>query len=67
MTDSTRFEALETRLAHLERGLQELSDAFYRQRRELDALQLRNRQLLSELEGGAQVASLTAPEKPPHY
>lgn len=67
MTDSTRFEALETRLAHLERGLQELSDALYRQRRELDALRLRNQQLLAEIDGGAAATSATAPERPPHY
>lgn len=67
MTDSTRFEALETRLAHLERGLQEVSDALYRQRRELDALRLRNQQLLAEIDGGAPAASATAPERPPHY
>lgn len=67
MTDDTRIEALEARLAHLERGLQDLSDALYQQRREIDALRLRNQQLLAEIEGGPQVASLTTPERPPHY
>ena len=38
MVEDTRLEALESRLAHLEQGQQELSDALYRQQRELDAL-----------------------------
>jgi SlyX protein len=67
MTENTRLDALETRLAHLERGLQDLSDALYLQQRQLDALRLRNQQLLTEVEGGSQATSLTAPEKPPHY
>lgn len=67
MTQDTRIEALESRLAHLEQGLQELSDALYRQQRELDALRLRNQQLLAETEAGAPGASLTSFERPPHY
>jgi uncharacterized coiled-coil protein SlyX len=67
MTENTRLEALEGRLAHLERGLQDLSDALYRQQRELDALRLRNQQLMAEVEGGSQASSLTTPERPPHY
>ena len=49
------------------RGQQELSDALYRQQRELDALRLRNQQLLAEAEGGASTTSLTSDERPPHY
>lgn len=67
MVEDTRLEALESRLAHLEQGQQELSDALYRQQRELDALRLRNQQLLAETEGGASNASLTSDERPPHY
>ena len=67
MVQDTRLEALESRLAHLEQGQQELSDALYRQQRELDALRLRNQQLLAEAEGGASTASLTSYERPPHY
>ena len=62
MVEDTRLEALESRLAQ-----QELSDALYRQQRELDALRLRNQQLLAETAGGASTASLTADERPPHY
>jgi SlyX protein len=67
MVEDTRLEALESRLAHLEQGQQELSDALYRQQRELDALRLRNQQLLAETEGGASSTSLTSDERPPHY
>ena len=66
MVEDTRLEALESRLAHLEQGQQELSDALYRQQRELDALRLRNQQLLAETAGGASTASLTSDERPPH-
>ena len=67
MEDPARLEALESRLAHLEVALQELSDGFYRQQREIDRLRQRNQQLLAEIEGGATGPSRTAPEPPPHY
>lgn len=67
MTDPASLEALETRIAHLERAVQELSEEFYRQQREIDRLRQRNQQLLAELEGGAAGASRTDPERPPHY
>ena len=63
-----RFEALEFKVAHLERALQELSDVVYRQQREIDALRERGLQLVEQLRqledrdaGPAQV------EIPPHY
>jgi len=62
-----RIEQLETKLAHLEHALQQLSDALYAQQRELDRVADRNRQLLDELDGGAAATSATAIEKPPHY
>ena len=67
MTDLARLEALEMRLAHLERSVQELSEEFYRQQRDIDRLRQRNQQLLAEIEGGATGASRTDPEPPPHY
>lgn len=67
MEDPARLEALESRLAHLEVALQELSDGFYRQQREIERLRQRNQQLLAEIEGGATGPSRTAPEPPPHY
>ena len=68
MTDDPRLESIEIKLAHLERGLQELSDVVTRQQRELELALARNQRLasrLEELEGAG--ASATAFEKPPHY
>ncbi len=64
-----RIEALEVRIAHLEQGLQQLSDALYSQQRELDRVTERNRQLLQELEGGSDPGgdAATRVERPPHY
>ena len=67
MTDPAPLEALEMRIAHLERAVQELSEEFYRQQRDIDRLRQRNQQLLAEVEGGGAGASRTDPEPPPHY
>lgn len=67
MTDPARLEGLEMRIAHLERAMQELSEEFYRQQRDIDRLRQRNQQLLAEIEGGAAGPSRTDPEPPPHY
>ncbi len=63
-----RIDALEFKVAHLERALQDLSDAVYRQQRELDAMRDRNLQLLQQLQqleerGG----DPNRVEIPPHY
>ena len=65
---SDRVDALEFKVAHLERALQELSDVLYRQQRELDALRDRNQQLVEQVQqledrGG----DSTGVEVPPHY
>jgi SlyX protein len=65
---SDRIEALEFKVAHLERALQELSDVLYRQQRELDALRDRNQQLVEQVQqledrGG----DPNGVEIPPHY
>ena len=65
---SERIDALEFKVAHLERALQALSDVVYRQQRELDALRDRNRQLHEQLQqleerGG----DPNRVEIPPHY
>jgi len=69
MSDSQRLEALEFKLAHLERGLQELSDVVVRQQQELERMALRNQQLLGQLESLRQEAEEKKDpyEVPPHY
>jgi len=65
---SERIDALEFKVAHLERALQELSDVLYRQQRELDSLRDGNQQLLDQVQqleerGG----DPNRVEIPPHY
>jgi SlyX protein len=65
---SERIDALEFKVAHLERALQELSDVVYRQQRELDALRDGNQHLLEQVQqleerGG----DPNRVEIPPHY
>jgi SlyX protein len=63
-----RIDALEFKVAHLERALQELSDVMYRQQRELNALRDRNQQLVEQVqqleERGGDPHGV---EIPPHY
>jgi len=68
LPDTTRLEAVEFKIAHLERAVQELSDVVYRQQQQLDATLAMNQRLreqLEELEGRAGEA--TSSEIPPHY
>lgn len=63
-----RLDALEFRLAHLERAQQELSDVLYRQQRELDELRLRHAQLLEQMQSiESRDADPGRVEIPPHY
>lgn len=63
-----RIEALEFKVAHLERTTQELSDVIYRQQQQIDALASVNRQLLDQLESlEAKGADPDRVEIPPHY
>ena len=64
-----RLDAIEEKVAHLERALNELSDVVARQQKELDQALQRNQRLLDKIaaiesESGT---SATAYEKPPHY
>jgi uncharacterized coiled-coil protein SlyX len=64
-----RLETLEVKLAHLERALQDLNDAIWRQRQQLDAANARHQQLLDRL-AAADRGEDAAPaqfEVPPHY
>ncbi len=66
---SDRLDAIEEKLAHLERALAEISDVVVRQQKELDQALERNQRLvdkISALESDFG-ASATAYEKPPHY
>ena len=69
MSDAARLEALEFKLAHLERGLQELSDVVIRQQKDLDRLALLNQQLAGQLEALREEAEANKDphEIPPHY
>jgi len=63
-----RIEDLETRIAHLTRAVEDLSDVVARQASELDRL-LRLTQLLTlrEAERDAEGSSPDANQKPPHW
>jgi SlyX protein len=69
MTEPTRLDQIEIKLAHLERSLVELNDVVVRQQREIELLSARNRQLKDQLEvieaGGG--TSSDEIEIPPHY
>lgn len=68
MKEADRIEALEFKVAHLERALQELSDVLYRQQREIDGMLELNRQLTSQLEQlETRAADASSVEIPPHY
>jgi SlyX protein len=66
---SPRLDAIEEKLAHLERAVSELSDVVARQQQELTRALDRNQRLtekLAALESDFGT-SATAHEKPPHY
>lgn len=69
MSEPTRLELIEIKLAHLERAVSELSDALVHQQREIEGLSARNRQLKDQLESleAGTGASADGFEKPPHY
>lgn len=67
MTERERIEAMEFKLAHLERAVQELSDVLYRQQQELDRVLEVNRQLRQQVEEIETRASGGGVEIPPHY
>ena len=68
MGETNRIEALEFKVAHLERALQELSDVMYRQQREIDRMLELNRQLRSQVEQlETRGADANSVEIPPHY
>ena len=74
MTDDTRFENIEFKLAHLEQALAELNDVVTRQQRELDSARERLQRLADRTAAAAESQAGSDPqsfdpsfEKPPHY
>lgn len=64
-----RIDALEEKIAHLMRAVEDLSDVAARQARELDRM-VRLTQLLAEREAGREAESAGIPladQKPPHW
>jgi SlyX protein len=64
-----RLEAIEIKLAHLERAVAEISDVVARQQKELDRALDRNQRLMEKIAAieSEPSPSATAYEKPPHY
>ena len=67
--NSNAIEALETKLAFLERASVELGDEVYRQRKEIDELRARLAALFSRIDSGSGAGADAPPaeERPPHY
>lgn len=49
MTDESRFESVEIKIAHLEQAVQELSDVLHRQQQQIDRLSATSQQLVQQL------------------
>ena len=64
MDTETRFIELETRYAHVERQVAELSEVVFEQQRSLDALRAQLRMMNARVD---QQGDPQANEKPPHY
>jgi SlyX protein len=64
-----RLDAIEEKLAHLERAVADISDVVARQQKQLDAALDRNQRLMEKISAIESDfgPSATAHEKPPHY
>jgi len=60
---------VQSKIAHLERAVNELSDVVFRQHREIQALEGQMKAVKEKLQGGAPEESIRTPEqeRPPHY
>ncbi|HHQ14007.1 MAG TPA: SlyX family protein [Chromatiales bacterium] len=66
VTDDSRLETLEIKVAWLEETIQQLSDELFRQQRTLEQVVSTNRQLAEQIESLEARADVSA-EPPPHY
>ena len=67
-TGAERLEAVEFKIAHLERAVQDRGEGVYRQQQQLDAALAMNQRLRQQLEDiESRTADPTAVEIPPHY
>lgn len=63
-----RLEALESRIAHQDQTIQDLSQELFAQQRQLEQLQRHTRLLAQRLEEARHgVADAATDERPPHY
>jgi SlyX protein len=68
VSDPSRLDAVEIKLAHLERALTEISDVVVRQQKELEMALARHQRLSDQLAMiECDTAGTEADEKPPHY
>lgn len=64
----SRLEALESRIAHQDQTIQDLSQELFAQQRQLDQLQRHTRLLAQRLEEARHgVTDAVSDERPPHY
>jgi SlyX protein len=66
-TTEARFENLETRLAHQEKTIGELSDVVTTQWRKIEALEFQLRRFGEELQSIDAGGDPSANQRPPHY
>jgi SlyX protein len=62
-----QFEQMQTKIAYLERSVNELSDVVFRQHQELDALARRLQMLIDRLSVPDETPRTPQQERPPHY
>lgn len=67
MTVDIRLNTLETRYTELERLVEELNEAVYRQQQQLDALTATVVRMEERLKAEPGLVDARADEKPPHY
>ncbi len=70
MSDDSRVDSIEVKVAFLEDALQQLSDEFLVLQKEMQGLKLLNQQLKSKvqtLQASSEVVDAIDAERPPHY